>query len=130
MSYGRILRNLRAAKGRSQADVARSVGVSPAHLARLESGQRGLYLADFISIAEVLGEKPGNLLPNDLGAIGHLKPLIDQLASVNPEFLPRLTTIITGLVTFAGEVVPPVVAVQKVPASKSKPRASTKRPAR
>ena len=36
----------------------------------------------------------------------------DQLATVNAAFLPRLTTIITGLVTFAGEVVPPAVAVR------------------
>jgi DNA-binding XRE family transcriptional regulator len=70
--YGRILRQLRESKGRGQADVARSVGISPSQLARLEASQRGLYLEDFVSIAEALGEKPGNLLPNDLGDIGHL----------------------------------------------------------
>src|ERR1043166_3328338 len=50
--YGQLLRQLRESKARSQADVARSVAISPAHLARLESGQRGLYLEDFIKIAE------------------------------------------------------------------------------
>ena len=96
--YGRTLRHLRESKGRSQADVARSVGISPAQLARLESNQRGLYVVDFVRIAEALGEKPGNLLPNDLGDIGHLKPLVDRLAAVTPEFLPRVASIIGKIV--------------------------------
>ena len=96
--YGRILRQLRESKGRGQAEVARSVGISPAQLARLEANQRRLYVEDFVRIAEALGEKPGNLLSNDLGDIGHLKPLIDRLVAVRPEFLPRVSTIIEKLV--------------------------------
>lgn len=96
--YGRILRKVRESKARSQADVARSAGISPAQLARLEANQRGLYVEDFVRIAEVLGEKPGNLLPNDLGAFGHLKPLIDRLAAVRPEFLPAVAEILERLV--------------------------------
>lgn len=102
--YGRILRQLRESKARSQAEVARSVGISPAQLARLEANQRGLYVEDFVNIAEALGEKPGNLLPNDLGDIGHLKPLIDRLAAVKPEFLTRVTTIIEKLVLLTEDV--------------------------
>lgn len=102
--YGKVLRQLREAKGRAQADVARSVGISPAHLARLEANQRGLYVEDFVNIAEVLGEKPGNLLPNSLGDIAHLKPLIDQLAGVRPELLPHVAAIIGESVRLAGEV--------------------------
>lgn len=78
--------------------MARSIGISPAQLARLEANQRGLYVEDFVRIAEALGEKPGNLLSNDLGEIGHLKPLIDRLASVSPELLPRVSTIIEKIV--------------------------------
>jgi transcriptional regulator with XRE-family HTH domain len=96
--HGRTLRQLREAKGRTQADVARSVGISPAHLARLESSQRGLYLEDFVNISAALGEKPGNLLPNDLGDIGHLKPLIDRLASVRPEVLPAVAAILESVI--------------------------------
>src|ERR1043166_5819868 len=103
--YGRILRQLREAKGRSQADVARAVSISPAHLARLEIEQRGLYVDDFVSIAEALGEKPGNLLPNDVGAIGHLKPLIDRLAAVRPEQLPHVMAILGKVVLLAESVV-------------------------
>ncbi|HET8798970.1 MAG TPA: helix-turn-helix transcriptional regulator, partial [Thermoanaerobaculia bacterium] len=88
--YGRILRKLRESKGRGQAEVARSVGISPAHLARLESSQRGLYVEDFVRIVETLGEKPGNLLPNDLGNLEHLKPLIDRLAQLPPEALSHV----------------------------------------
>ncbi len=99
-----MLKQLRESKGRSQAEVARSVAISPAQLARLEASQRGLYLEDFIRIAEALGEKPGNLLPNDLGKIGHLKPLIDRLAAVKPEFLAHVSTIIGRLVLLTEDV--------------------------
>ncbi|HEY0591798.1 MAG TPA: helix-turn-helix transcriptional regulator [Thermoanaerobaculia bacterium] len=102
--YGRILRHLRISKGLSQAEVARRVGMSAAHLARLESSQRGLYLEDFVLIAEALGEKPGNLLPNDVGAVGHLKPLIDRLASVKPEYLATVAAILDKLVLLTEDV--------------------------
>ena len=102
--YGGILRQLREAKGRAQAEVARTVGISPAQLARLESNQRGLYVEDFVLITEALGEKPGNLLPNDLGEIGYLKPLIDRLASVPRELLPRVTAILEKVVLLTTDV--------------------------
>jgi transcriptional regulator with XRE-family HTH domain len=102
--YGRILRQLREAKGRAQAEVARSVGISPAQLARLEANQRRLYVEDFVNIAEALGEKPGNLLANDLGEIGHLKPLIDRLASVSPELLLPVSAIIEKIVRLTERV--------------------------
>lgn len=101
--YGPILKALREARERTQADVARAVGISAAQLARLESNQRGLYVDDFVRIAEALGERPGNLLPNDVGEIGHLKPVIDRLASVPPELLPRVTTAIEHLVLLTEE---------------------------
>src|SRR6185436_3378971 len=100
----RILRQLRESKGRAQAEVARNVGISPAQLARLESNQRGLYVDDFVRIIETLGEKPGNLLPNDIGDIGYLKPLIDRLAAVRPEFLPRVSAIVEELVLLTEDI--------------------------
>ena len=102
--YGRILRHLRESKGRTQADVARKVGISPAQLARLEANQRGLYIEDFVAIAEALGEKPGNLLPNDAGDCAHLKPIIDRLVAVKPEFMPRVTSIIGRIVLLTDDV--------------------------
>jgi transcriptional regulator with XRE-family HTH domain len=105
--YGRILRTLRESKELSQAEIARTVGISPAQLARLESNQRGLYVVDFVRIAEALGEKPGNLLPNDLGDIGHLKPLIDRLVSIRPELLARVETLIENIVNLTEEASAP-----------------------
>lgn len=102
--YGRILRKLRESKGRGQAEVARSVGISPAHLARLESSQRGLYVEDFVRIVETLGEKPGNLLPNDLGNLEHLKPLIDRLARLPPEALSHVSAILQNLVLLTDDL--------------------------
>ncbi|HEY6140614.1 MAG TPA: helix-turn-helix transcriptional regulator [Thermoanaerobaculia bacterium] len=102
--YGQILRQLRESRGRLQAEVARSVAISPAQLARLESNQRGLYVDDFVRIAEALGEKPGNLLSNDLGEIAHLKPLIDRLSAVPPELFAPVSTIIEKLVLLTEDV--------------------------
>lgn len=119
--YGRVLRQLREAKGRGQAEVARSAGISPAQLARLETNQRGLYVVDFIRIAEVLGEKAGNLLPNDLGDIGHLKPVIDRLLSVKPEYLARVTAIIGKLVMLTQDVAETAPVPLPQPAAPRKP---------
>ncbi len=104
LMYGQILRSLRKAKGRAQAEVARKAGISPAQLARLEMDQRGLYVEDFVRIAEVLGEKAGNLLPNDAGEIGHLKPLIDRLAVMHPESLGRVQVILDNIILLANDV--------------------------
>ena len=58
-----------------------------------------------LRIVETLGEKPGNLLPNDIGAFGHLKPLVDRLAMVRPEHLPHVVAIL-GKVVLLSEAVP------------------------
>jgi len=123
--YGRILRQLRESTGRGQAEVARSVGISPAQLARLESNQRGLYVEDFVRIVEALGEKPGNLLPNDIGDIGHLKPLIDRLAAVRPEFLKRVSAIIEKIVLLTDDMTAAARLSSPKPSVKSS-RKSTK----
>ena len=125
--YGRILRQLRESKGRSQAEIAKAVAISPAHLARLETEQRGLYVEDFVSIAEALGEKPGNLLPNDVGEIGHVKPLVDRLAAVPPELLPQVTAILAKVVALAETV---VVAAAAAGTSRPRSRSAAQRKAR
>jgi transcriptional regulator with XRE-family HTH domain len=129
MTAGEVLRQLRESKERSQASVARSVGISPAQLARLESNQRGLYLEDFIRIAEALGEKPGNLLPNDLGDIGRLKPLIDRLSTVRPEFLGRVTTVIEKIILLTDDITMSTERKQNVKPPR-KPRSAAQRKGR
>jgi transcriptional regulator with XRE-family HTH domain len=119
--YGTILRQLRETTGRSQAEVARSVGISAAKLARLEANQRGLSVEDFVRITETLGERPGNLLPNDLGDIGHLKPLIDRIASVPPRSLAAVATIIEQAVLLAEQT------TAKSPAKKERPNRNRSR---
>lgn len=126
--YGRILRHLRESKGRSQADVAKAVAISPAHLARLEAEQRGLYVVDFVNIAEALGEKPGNLLPNDVGAIGHVKPLVDRLAAVPPEILPHVTAVLAKVVVLVESLVAAAPPPRKArPESRPAPRGKGQR---
>ena len=100
--------------------------ISPAQLARLESNQRGLYVEDFVRIAEALGEKPGNLLSNDLGEIGHLKPLIDRLIAVPPELLARVSTIIEKVVLLTEDLTTAARRQGGKPQRKSKPAARPK----
>lgn len=104
--YGKVLRRLRETTGRTQVEVARTIGMSPAQLARLEADQRGLYVEDFVRIAEELGEKPGNLLPNDVGDLAYLKPLIDRLAAVPVTVLPRVAEIVESAVLLVEEAAP------------------------
>ena len=125
--YGHILRQLRESKSRSQAEVARTVGISPAQLARLEANKRGLYVEDFVSIAEALGEKPGNLLPNDLGNIGHMKPLIDRLATVRPELLSRIAAIIGNIVRLTEDATQAPRPEKKIRKSGNKSQSATQR---
>ena len=46
----------------------------------------------------------GAALSNDLGEIGHLKPIIDRLASLDAEFLPRVSIIIDKIVLLTENV--------------------------
>lgn len=90
--------------GTKPGEVARSVGNSPAHLPGSSRTSAASTSRTSSRIAETLGEKAGDLLPNDVGAIAHLKPLIRRLASVEPELLPRLAAIINGIVLLTEQV--------------------------
>ena len=86
-----------------------------------------MYVEDFVSIAEALGEKPGNLLPNDVGAIGHVKPLVDRLAAVPPELLPQVAAILAKVAVLAESV---VNAAPSAGASRPKSRLTPQRKGR
>jgi transcriptional regulator with XRE-family HTH domain len=53
-----LLRSARVAKGWSQAELARRCGLDRAHLARLESGQRGASMETLARLVEVLELDP------------------------------------------------------------------------
>lgn len=62
-AVGSALRRVRRAAGLSLNDVASRVGLSAAHLSRLESGGRGLSLAVLLTLADELGVSASALLP-------------------------------------------------------------------
>jgi transcriptional regulator with XRE-family HTH domain len=125
--YGQVLRSVREAKGLKQADVAKAVGISPAHLARLESGKRRLYLDDFIMIAEALGDRPGNLLPNDLGTIGHVKPLIDRLQKIDEKLFSHIVAIVDRVLRLSDDIAAPHVALESKTRLTRKPGTASKK---
>src|ERR1700738_286344 len=57
-------KSLRDLKPIGPAKVARSVGITPAQLARLEANQRGLYFEHFASMAAALDGNARHLAPN------------------------------------------------------------------
>ena len=59
---GKRLRELRRARGRSQADVARAAGITQASLSNYETGKRELPLATVVNLAATLEVAIGELL--------------------------------------------------------------------
>lgn len=56
------LKQLRAARDMSQADLAERSGVSREHIARLETGHHDPSLSTLVKLAKALKVKPGELL--------------------------------------------------------------------
>jgi len=56
------LKQLRAARDMSQADLAERSGVSREYIARLETGHHDPSLSTLVKLAKALKVKPGNLL--------------------------------------------------------------------
>lgn len=59
------LRIVRRARGISQAELARLIGISQNAYCRIENGQRELSLQRYISLAMVLGLPPNQMLDGD-----------------------------------------------------------------
>jgi transcriptional regulator with XRE-family HTH domain len=67
-AFGRRLREVRAAHGLSQDDLARETGVHPTAISRFERGLREPRLKSLLLLARGLGVKPRELV-EELGAI-------------------------------------------------------------
>ena len=59
---GTLLRQRRNQAGLAQADVAEPVGISRAHLSRIESGTKRISIVRLLKICEVLGTDVGQLI--------------------------------------------------------------------
>jgi transcriptional regulator with XRE-family HTH domain len=57
-----MLVEARKKAGLTQAEVAKKLGLARSHLAQIESGARGLYFLDFLSLSKILGFDPGRFL--------------------------------------------------------------------
>ncbi len=60
------IRMLRRARGFSQAELARRLGISQNAYCRIENGKRELSVARFIALSNALGVPPGKLLDGDV----------------------------------------------------------------
>ena len=67
------------------------------------------------------GTVEGNA-PVKIGDVGHLKPVIDRLASIRPEFLAGITAIIERLVLLTEDVTGKPVRKAKRGANAKRPR--------
>lgn len=77
--------------------------MSPSQLSRIETGQRQLFLHDFIRICAALKENPGDLLPNSVGTIGPYLPLIRECEKVGPDIVPVLIEVLHSLIRYSSE---------------------------
>ena len=99
--FGRALRDLRAQKGVTQAEMAKALGVSPAYLSALEHGNRGtppfatvLKVIQYFDLiwdeAEQLKDLARRSRPKVTINIAELKPKAAELVTLIEERLPRL----------------------------------------
>ncbi|MGN0126035.1 MAG: helix-turn-helix domain-containing protein [Rhodococcus sp. (in: high G+C Gram-positive bacteria)] len=61
-AFAAEIRAARARRGVTQAEVAKSSGMSRATIARLEAGERTLDMAQLFDLCEALGVDPGEIL--------------------------------------------------------------------
>ena len=85
MRLGQQLRDLRESQRKSLKEIAEKANLSVTKLSKLELGDRGLDVDDFIVIAQSLGYRPGDLLDNSAGLYAEFRPLLDRLRTVPTE---------------------------------------------
>ena len=76
-AFSVVLREIRTEKGLSQDEVAERLDVARSYISYLESGQRYPSLEMFISVAQALGVRPGEMLEKIAARIasGRASPL-------------------------------------------------------
>lgn len=61
-AFGAVVRELRTKKGLSQEDLAHATGIERSHMGKIERGGHSPSLGMVLTIAEVLGVRPGRIL--------------------------------------------------------------------
>jgi transcriptional regulator with XRE-family HTH domain len=64
MDFGRIVRQLRRAKGLSQEALAKQAALHPTHISLIETGKRLVLLTTIKQLAIGLGVQPADLMPS------------------------------------------------------------------
>lgn len=71
IALGARLKEARLNTGRTQADIATSLGRPQSYVAKLESGEHGLSAVDLVYLAAALGLEPSVLLEQVLDVLGY-----------------------------------------------------------
>lgn len=82
MRLGEILRAVRLREGKGLKEVAGKANLSIPQLSKLELGDRGLDVEDYVRICRALDCQPGDLLPNSAGLYSEFTPLLERLRTV------------------------------------------------
>ena len=79
-AFSVVLREIRTEKGLSQDEVAERLDVARSYISYLESGQRYPSLEMFISVAQALGVRPGEMMDKITARIdsGRASPLLKK----------------------------------------------------
>lgn len=100
---GATLRQLRLNAGMSQVEIARRARLSKAALSRIEGGERGIDIDEYIRIMAALRLNPGDYLVNSGRVPTDLMPHLDALIAMPTPYRATALRVILALADLARE---------------------------
>ena len=94
MDLGAKIRQMRNQKNLTQEELAVQTGISVKHISVLERGVKTPRLETFVTIANVLGVTPYELLADDIESGNYLKAIAEKVAPLSPEKQEKIYKII------------------------------------
>lgn len=94
---GSDLRKLRESAGLSQSEVARRAKLTRSALSRIESGERGLDVAEYVAIMRAMELMPGDYLLNSGRVTPDLMPYVDAIRSLPASYRPTALRLVLAL---------------------------------
>ena len=93
-ALGSRIQQFREARGLTQEELAVQTGISVKHISVLERGVKTPRLETFVTIANVLGVTPYELLADDIESGNYLKAIAEKVAPLSPEKQEKIYKII------------------------------------
>ncbi|MCR5398178.1 MAG: helix-turn-helix domain-containing protein [Lachnospiraceae bacterium] len=96
--FANRLVQLRNAKGVSARDMSLSLGQNPAYINNIESGRALPSMSAFFYICDYFGITPKEFFDTDVSEPEEIKKLVNNLKTIDINYLKSISTIVEGLV--------------------------------